>query len=70
MAERSIAPDCKSGALAATGVRIPPCAPAATLAQPAEQHFCKVKVPGSIPGGGSEVVADVAQLVEQLHGKE
>ena len=26
VAERSIAPDCKSGALVATGVRIPPCA--------------------------------------------
>ena len=25
----------------------------ATLAQLVEQHFCKVKVPGSIPGGGS-----------------
>ncbi len=55
----------------------------ATLAQLVEQHFCKVKVPGPNPGGGSSlkvmlvfvrimsvIQANVAQLVEQLHGKE
>ena len=29
--------------------------PLATLAQSVEQHFRKVKVPGSIPGGGSRI---------------
>lgn len=27
----------------------------ATLAQLVEQHFCKVKVPGPNPGGGSKL---------------
>ncbi len=37
----------------------------------AEQHFCKVKVGGSIPLSGSEakLIARVAQVVEHILGK-
>ena len=37
----------------------------AILAQLVEQHFCKMKVPGSIPGDGSQTLNNV-QIVEKF----
>lgn len=69
MTERSIVPDCKSGGLVPTGVRIPPCAQLCRSSSMAEQHFCKVKVGGSTPLSGSLAHAHVAQVAEHILGK-
>ena len=40
----------------------------ATLAQPVEQYFRKVEVPGSIPGGGSILIFDESEVNFESNG--